>query len=102
MFDDELFHVLGRDLLAESDHDVLGPPGDGEVAVGVDRAEVAGAQPAVGGERIGVQRRVEIPQEQLGANGLDLPVGSEPNPVRADWAPVRLGPLVVWLVGSGR
>ena len=44
---------LGRvDVLAAADDDVLQPVDDVEVAVGVEAAEVAGVEPAVG-ERLG-------------------------------------------------
>ncbi len=46
-------------VLAVDEDDLLGAPGDVELAV-VDEAEIAGAQPAVGGERGGVRRGVLV------------------------------------------
>ena len=46
-----------------------------DVAVGVDAGEVAGAEPAVGGEGVGVERVVEVAEEQLRPAHLQLAVG---------------------------
>ena len=46
----QLLDLLGADVLAAPDDDVRDPVGDGEVAVGVEHADVAGAVPAVGVE----------------------------------------------------
>jgi hypothetical protein len=57
MYGRELELVLalaGRDVLAPGrDDDVLHAVGDAEVPVGVDRADVAGVQPALGVDRLG-------------------------------------------------
>ena len=50
--------LRGADVLAAADDEVGGAADDGEVAVGVDRREVAHAHPAVGGEQLGVGGRV--------------------------------------------
>ena len=54
-----------RDVLGVADDDVLDPTGHAHVAVGVDDPEVAGAEPAVGVERGGVERGVDVPEEAL-------------------------------------
>ena len=41
-------HLARRDLLAAAIDDLLQPPGDGEIAVLVEHALVAGAEPAIG------------------------------------------------------
>ena len=46
-------------VLTVDEDDLLGAPGDVEIAA-VDEAEIAGAQPAVRGERGGVRRRVLV------------------------------------------
>ena len=44
---------LGRvDIMAAANDQVLGPPGDPEIAIGVDPAQIAGAQETVLGEKI--------------------------------------------------
>jgi len=55
---DDLLDVSGHDVLAAEDDDVLEPAGDVEVALGVDEAEVARTQPAVGGEDLGRRLRL--------------------------------------------
>ena len=50
---DQVLDLGGVDVLAAGDDHVLQPVGDVEVAVGVEVAEVARAEPAVGGERGG-------------------------------------------------
>ena len=45
--------LVGRDVLAGRDDEVLLAPRDPQVAVGVDAGHVARAEPAVGGERLG-------------------------------------------------
>ena len=42
-----------RDVLAAADDQVLGPPGDGHVAVGVERGAIPRPEPAVGGVALG-------------------------------------------------
>jgi hypothetical protein len=58
--EEEVLDLLGRDVLALADDHVLEPAGDRDVAAGVDRAQVAGAEPAVVVEGVGVERRVEV------------------------------------------
>ena len=50
------------------------PVGDGEVAVVVEHADVAGAVPAVVVEHRGGQRRVGVADAAVGAAAEDLPV----------------------------
>src|SRR6185503_16317629 len=47
---EQVLELARADVLALPDDDVLPPPGDAEIARGVDRPEVAGAKPAVGRE----------------------------------------------------
>src|SRR6266542_5419539 len=44
---EQVLHLDDRDVLAAADDQVLGAPGDGEVAVAVERAPVARLEPAV-------------------------------------------------------
>ena len=53
----ELLDLGHRHLLAAAVDHVLDPAGDPHVAVGVDPGQIAGAVPAVGGDRLGGQRR---------------------------------------------
>src|SRR5215831_11430614 len=59
-------------VLALADDDVLLAPGDAEVAGFVDDAEVLGAEPAVGREGGGVERRIGVAEEAFGAPREDL------------------------------
>ena len=52
---EHVLDLLGRDVLALADDDVLDPAGDEDRAVRVEAAEVAGVQEAVGGERVRVE-----------------------------------------------
>ena len=54
------------------DDDVLLPVHHPEESIGVEHADVAGAEPSVVGEGVDVQRRVDIPHEQLRAPAQDL------------------------------
>src|SRR2546422_5887091 len=64
---EQVLQLAGADVLALADDDVLPPPGDAEVALGVERAEVAGAEPAVGREGVGV------PIPEMGQDEAELP-----------------------------
>ena len=55
MRDEQRLDLLGRDVLAAADDDVLQPVDDREVLAVVHR-EVAGAEPAAVDERVGVER----------------------------------------------
>src|SRR5258706_9196593 len=58
---EDLLHFARKELLAAAVDDLLAPPGDLHVALLVDGApEVAGAKPALGGERLGVRLRVVV------------------------------------------
>ena len=63
---------LGREVLALADDDVLLAAGDAEIAVRVDHAEVAATEEAVGGERLGLQSRVDVADAHLGTEDEDL------------------------------
>src|SRR5438105_1171872 len=55
---DDLLDVGRHDVLAADDDDVLETPSDVEIALGVDESEIAGAQPAVGGQHL--RRRLGV------------------------------------------
>ncbi len=69
---EHVFDFLGRDVLALADDDVLDPAGDEDRAVLVEAAEVAGVQEAVGGERVRVERAVDVAPHHLRALHDDL------------------------------
>ena len=60
---DLVLHLRGADVLAAPDDDVGRAPDDGEVAVLVDRREIAHQHPAVGGEQFGVGGGVVVVAE---------------------------------------
>src|SRR5438270_5215483 len=68
---EEVLDLLGADVLALADDHVLQAPGDDDVALGVDEAEVAGPEEALLVEGLGVERRVEIAATDLWALGPD-------------------------------
>ena len=68
----QLLDLGGAHVLAAPDDDVLQPVGDGQVAVGVDDADVAGVEPAVLVDRLGRERGVGVAGEAVGATGEDL------------------------------
>ena len=57
---EQLLDLLRAHVLAAADDDVLLAIGDREVAVGVEHADVAGHEPAVGVERASVVRRGSV------------------------------------------
>ena len=64
---------LGRtDVLPAPDDDVLHPVGDGQVAVVVDHADVAGAEPTLGVDELRVECRVRVAGEAVGPAAEDL------------------------------
>ena len=73
---DQLLDLAHADLLALADDDVLQPAGDAQVAAASTPAEVAGAEPAVGGEGVGVERGVGVADEALRAARLHLAFGA--------------------------
>ena len=64
--------LLRRDVLALPDDDVLQPAADDEVTVGVETAQVAGAEEPVGVERVRVERGVDVALEELRPADADL------------------------------
>ncbi|MFD0382949.1 hypothetical protein ACFQ2B_12985 [Streptomyces stramineus] len=70
----EQFDLLGRDVLALADDDVLGPAGEDEVASGGEVAEIAGAEEPVGVERLGGPVGVEVAAADGLAAQPDVPV----------------------------
>src|SRR5215510_10814799 len=109
---DQLLQLARADVLSLPDDDVLPPAGDAEVALRIDRPEVPGAEPAVGGECLVVERRVAVAEEAFGparqylalAPGAD--VGSvlvdEPDLVRPDRAAVAVDATVGRVLGPRR
>ena len=73
MSGEQVFDVPGVVLDAAAVDDVLAATRDGDVSAGADDGEVAGAEPASGGERIAVGLRVaEVSREQQRAADLKL------------------------------
>src|SRR6059036_3546364 len=109
---EQVLQLAGADVLALADDDVLPPPGDAEVALGVERAEVSGAEAAVGREGVGVQGRVAVAEEALGAARQYLALAPGPDRravlvdqadlVRADGAPLAVNAALGRVVGPGR
>ena len=75
----QLLDLLGADVLAAADDDVGHAVGDGEVAVVVEHADVAGAVPAVVVEGRGGQLGVGVAEAAVGATAEDLAVVVEPD-----------------------
>ena len=71
---EHLLHLGGADVLAAADDHVLQATDDLDRAGRVDRGEVAGAEPAVGGERLGGLGGVEIADAHLRSAGEQLAV----------------------------
>src|SRR5262245_8331485 len=72
MGSEQVLDLARADVLALADDDVLRATRDAEVALGVERSQIAGAEPAVAGEGLGVERPVEIAEEALRTAGEDL------------------------------
>src|SRR5215210_4427149 len=69
-----LLDLGGIDVEAAGDVHVLEPVGDGQVAFGVERADVAGVQPAVGVDRLrGGFIVVEVAEHHVVATKQELP-----------------------------
>ena len=62
---EHVLDFLGRDVLTLADDDVLDAAGDDHRAVLVEARHVTGVQPAVVGERAGVERRVDVAAHDL-------------------------------------
>ena len=77
--DQLLLDLLGADVLAAPDDDVGHPVGDGEVAVVVQHADVAGAVPARLVEGAGGELRVGVAKEQVGTTARCVAVLVEPH-----------------------
>ena len=94
----DVLDLLGRDVLALADDDVLQPPGDRHEAVGVDPAEVSRPEEAVRVERLRVAVGVQVPGADHHAAGADLAhlVGAADAPVVGDHAQLdaRHGPAL--------
>ena len=70
---EQVFDVAGVVLDSAAIDDVLAPSGDGDVSLPGDDREIAGAEPAAGGEGVAVGLRVvEIPREQQRTPDLEL------------------------------
>ena len=74
---EQVFDLLRGDVLAAADDHVLLAVGDRQVAVGVEPPDVAGAEPTAGEERVGIERRIAVTDEQFGAEADDLAVLAE-------------------------
>ena len=74
-----LFDLDGADVLAAADDDVGLAVGDGQVAVVVQHADVAGVVPAVVVEGLRRQLGIEIAEAQIRSPAEDFAVGGEPD-----------------------
>ena len=63
---EQRFDLLRGDVLAAADDDVLEPVDDRQI-LAVEHGEIAGAEPTAVDERVGVELRVEVTDEHLGA-----------------------------------
>ena len=70
----QILDLLGRDVLTLADDDVLEPTGEHHVAGRVEMADVAGAEPTLVVERVGVERWVGVTLEHHRALQADLAV----------------------------
>src|SRR5262249_31331919 len=69
---EQVLDLPRADVLALADDDVLLPAGDAEEALVVDGAEVAGAEPAAGSERVAVEPLVAVAEEAFRPARLHL------------------------------
>ena len=74
----DVLDLLGSNVLATADKDVLLAVGDRQVALPVEAPDIAGAEPSSGQERLGVQRWVGVPDEEFGSAAAISP--SSPMP----------------------
>lgn len=65
MAQEHLFDFAGRDVLTIADDDVLQAPGDGDVSVIVDGAEISGPEPAGLIDGVRVECGVDVAEESL-------------------------------------
>jgi hypothetical protein len=73
----QLLDLGNRHLLAAAVDHILDPAGDPQIAVSVDRRQVARAVPAVGGQRRrGLGRAVEVSGEQGVGPDLEVALGA--------------------------
>ena len=97
----QLLDLLGADVLAAADDDVGHAIGDGEVAVVVEHADVAGAVPAVVVEDGGGQLGVGVADEAVGTPAEDLAVVVEADLDAGQRASVGAEALVLGVVEDG-
>ena len=76
-------HQRWRDVLAATDDHVLDAPGDGQIAVGVEAAHVAGAQPPV--RHAGLALRAQVAQHQAVALDADLALAASWRALPSGW-----------------
>src|SRR5262245_43999871 len=108
-------HVLDlarTDVLALADDDVLLAARDAEIALAVERAQVAGAEPPVGGEGVRVARAIEVAEAALRSACEDLAllpgrhrqavVVDDPDLVGADRPALAVDATSRRVVGPGR
>src|ERR687896_1041313 len=89
---DRVFELLGMEVVAGADDEVLDPAGDIQLPV-VEVAEVAGVEPAVADELVGCARLAEVAGGGRGATELDaalpsvaqLDTGSVHDPDQMAW-----------------
>src|SRR5262249_60423731 len=72
MVGEQVLDLARTDVLALADDDVLLAAGDPEIAIAVERAQVAGAEPAVAGEGLLVEGAIEVAEAALRSAREDL------------------------------
>ncbi|HET8607657.1 MAG TPA: hypothetical protein VFL66_11605 [Gaiellaceae bacterium] len=93
-----LLDLAREDVVAAADDQLLQPVDEVEVAVAVEAADVAGAQPAVRGERRGARGRVlPVARDHRGPAELHLAELAEPHLAAAERHPDRAGPPLLAL-----
>src|SRR5258705_5905352 len=68
MGEERVLDLGHRDILPAADDHVLGPPGDGDVPVAIERRAIPRLEPAVGGMALaGELRALPVPDELRGS-----------------------------------
>src|SRR5262249_56487070 len=112
MVGEQVLDLARTDVLALADDDVLLAAGDPEIAIAVERAQVAGAEPAVGGEGLLVEGAIEVAEAALRSAREDLTllpgrplhavVVDDPDLVGADHPALAVDATSRGIVGTGR
>ena len=87
---EQVLDLHDRDVLASADDEVLRSPGDGEVALRVEGAPVAGLEPAIGGVPVrGELRPLEVADELGRAAHQQVALDARRGPARRRRPPTR-------------